>query len=148
MAIFDDAPKKVADFCEELLRFGLLAHVAETVEVGNAELLRRYICRNLVEEKVQVFESQVEAALRDNVEDRGLVVALRKAPEKSHDFVVEPVFLQQQLQDLIGPLDQLCVGLSSVPNGGEDVLVVHPFDELVGGEGTGAGDLVGGMLCD
>jgi hypothetical protein len=77
-----------------------------------------------------------------------LVVTFGETPEKSHNFVIKSILFQKKLKNFIGPLHQLRVGLSGVPNRVKDVLVIHPFDELVGRERTRASHLVGCVLRD
>lgn len=95
-----------------------------------------------------MFQPEEVAALRNDVEDCSLVVTFGETPEKSHNFVIKSILFQKKLKNFIGPLHQLRVGLSGVPNRVEHVLVMHPFDELVGRERTRASHLVGCVLRD
>jgi len=70
----------------------LLAHIAKTIEIGDAELLRRNVSCYFIKEKLQVLKPKVVAALRNNVEHGSLVVAFSQAPEKPHNFIVKLVF--------------------------------------------------------
>ena len=89
-----------------------------------------------------MFRLEVEGGFVDDLEELTFVVTLTEGPELLKQFHSEQVLTGQDLEDLVGPLDELEMGLLGVPQDGEHLLLAHPLDQLLHRECLGTVELV------
>jgi predicted DNA-binding ribbon-helix-helix protein len=107
-------PEKVTNFGLELFVLAILAKIAQTIELSQAQLVGN-LRSDFLEKEFNLRLLQVVAVLTNYLQNFRLVVALCQRPEKFKKTLVKAVLLQKKLKDLSRSLYKLSVGLSCIP---------------------------------